>query len=147
MSQVHAPPDTRSLAAKVIIWLLLVEALALLALGILSFLNLGMFVNFIPATPESIFVENLTSGIIFVGLGCLGLVVTVYFLRLSRMAWTIGMLLQGLLLFTALVIYFDQSFALYTYPMMAYGTLMVIYLHLPEIIGTFAQPDEAPENQ
>jgi hypothetical protein len=67
------------------------------------------------------------------------------FWRVDKIAWTMGMMAQGLMLLTALIIYFEKGADIYAYVMMAYGIFMVIYLHLPDVVGTFRQINE--ENQ
>jgi hypothetical protein len=53
-----------------------------------------------------------------------------------------GILSQGLILLTALIIFFEGFLSIYAYGMMASGIFMVIYLHLPEIIGALRQVNE-----
>ena len=141
MSQDESVATPRSGAVKVINWLLLGQSLALIVMGSLNFLSLGVGDTLPPEATASFFVQGLTGSIIFVALACLGFVATFNFWRLDQIAWTMAMLTQGLMLLTALIIYFEEGPNLYAYIMMAYGIMMVIYLHLPDVIGTFTQTE------
>ncbi len=140
MSQSAAP--TRTVATKIATWLLLAQALALLALGILNFLDLGLDANLTSEEAIGVFFKGLTSSIVFIALACIGLAATFNFWRVDRIAWTMGILTQGLTLLTALIIFFEGLLGIYAYGIMAYGIFMVIYLHMPDIIGTLRQPDK-----
>ncbi len=56
------------------------------------------------------------------------LVIAIAFIGLWRHAWTATMLLQGLVLATALGSHFDHK-PIYVYPIMLYSILMVLYLN------------------
>lgn len=127
---------------KVITWLLLGQSIALLTIGVLNFLNLGVGATLAPEAALGILVRGLTGSIIFIALACLGFTATLNFWRTDQIAWTMGVLTQGLVLLTALIIYFEEGANLYAYSMMAYGIIMVIYLHLPDVIGMFTQTNE-----
>ena len=135
----QSTPPTRTLAIQIVTWLLFVQALALLALGILNFNNLGIGANLTPEETIAILFKGLTGSIVFIALACIGLVATFNFWRLDGLAWTMGMLVQGLMLVTALILFFQDITHIYAYAMMAYGIFMVIYLHMPDIIGTLQQ--------
>lgn len=135
----QSAPPTRTLAIQIATWLLLVQALALLALGILNLNNLGIVANLTPEETIAILFKGLTGSIIFIALACIALVATFNFWRLDGLAWTMGMLVQGLMLLTALILFFQDINHIYAYAMMAYGIFMVIYLHMPDIIGTLQQ--------
>ena len=129
--------EPRSWPIKATAWFLFGQAVALLTLGVLNLLDLGVGANLSPDEALNVFVQGLTGGIIFIALACICLVAAFNFWRVDNIAWTMGMLAQGLLLLTALIIYFEKGAQIYAYTMMAYGIFMVIYLHLPDIIGTF----------
>jgi magnesium-transporting ATPase (P-type) len=140
MSQ--STPSTRARVIHIATWLLLGQGLALLTLGILNFLNLGIGSNLTPEEAFGIFFKGLNSSIVFIALACISFVATFNFWRMDNMAWMMGILTQGLTLLTALIIYFEGLTTIYAYAMMAYGIFMVIYLHLPDIIGTLRQANE-----
>ena len=132
----------RTGAVKIATWLLLGQTLALLALGILNFLDLGIGIELTPEEALGIFFKGLTGSIIFITLACIALIATFSFWRMDSLAWTIGMLTQGLMLLAALIIFFEGIMDVYAYTMMAYGIFMVIYLHMPDIIGTLRQANK-----
>ena len=134
--------STRTVAIQIATWLLLGQALALLTLGILNFLDLGIGANLTPEEAIGVFFEGLTSSIVFIALASIGLVATFNFWRADQLAWTMGILTQGLMLLTALIIFYEGLMVIYAYAMMAYGIFMVIYLHLPDIIGILRQANE-----
>jgi hypothetical protein len=139
------PKEPRSWPIKATAWLLFGQAVALLALGVLNLLDLGVGASLTQDEALDVFVKGLTGGIVFIALACIGLVAVFNFWRVDKIAWTMGMMAQGLMLLTALIIYFEKGADIYAYVMMAYGIFMVIYLHLPDVVGTFRQINE--ENQ
>ncbi len=145
MGQNSAKMPRRSGAINVTTWLLFGQALALLAMGTLNFLDLGLGVTLTLEEALGALVEELTGSIIFIALACIGFVATFNFWRMDQIAWTMGMLTQGLLLLAALIIYFAEGANLYAYIMMAYGIVMVIDLHLPDVIGAFTQTTNEEE--
>lgn len=58
------------------------------------------------------------------------------FLRLWRHAWTLAVLLEGLLLAFSLVVYFNFNHP-YVYPLMISGIFMIFYLNYYEVQLTF----------
>ena len=139
MSQDSAKRPQRSGAINVTTWLLFGQALALLMMGILNLLNLGVGTTLTLEEALGVLIQELTGSIIFIALACIGFVATFNFWRMDQIAWTMGMLTQGLLLLAALIIYFQEGANPYAYIMMAYGIMMVIDLHLPDVIGAFTQ--------
>ena len=137
MSQ--SSPPLRPLTIKITTWLLFLQALALLTLGMLNLINLNLNANPTPEETIGIIFRGLTGGIIFIALACIGLTATFNFWRMDQLAWTMGMLTQGLTLLTALIIFLQGNTDIYSYTMMAYGVFMVIYLHMPDTIGTLRQ--------
>ena len=139
MSQDSAKRPQRSGAINVTTWLLFGQALALLMMGILNLLNLGVGTTLTLEEALGVLIQELTGSIIFIALACIGFVATFNFWRMDQIAWTMGTLTQGLLLLAALIIYFEGGANPYAYIMMAYGIMMVIDLHLPDVIGAFTQ--------
>jgi hypothetical protein len=142
MAMSQTMPPTRTLAIKIATWLLFGQANALLTLGLLNFLNLGLGATLTSENAISILFQGLTGSIIFIALACITFVATFNFWRMDNLAWTMGILSQGLILLTALIIFFEGFLSIYAYGMMASGIFMVIYLHLPEIIGALRQVNE-----
>lgn len=102
------------------------------------------FMTFLPAAmraPQSVgdFLALLfTNSIAF---GCLALLAfagAVGFLLLWRSAWTLALLLQGLMLLFGLGLYF-QAATLYVYVQLFYGIFMVAYLYNPDVRAFFPQ--------
>jgi hypothetical protein len=139
MSQNSAKTPRRSGAITITTWLLLGQSLALLLMGIVNFLILGVGTTLTAEEALGVLVQELTGSVLFIALACIGLVATLNFWRLDQIAWTMGMLAQGLLLLTALILYFEEGANPYVYIMMVYGIVMVIDLHLPDVIGAFTQ--------
>ena len=71
---------------------------------------------------------DVATGIVFMPLSVLAIVAAVGFLGLWRRAWTLALLLQGLTLLTALLLYLDRK-PWYIYILMLYSIVMVLYLH------------------
>jgi hypothetical protein len=94
-----------------------------------------------PAEP----VDSLAGGFVFLPLGLLALLAGIGFLRLWRTAWLMAMLLQGLSLVTALVLYFNHK-PVYVYVLMVYSILIVVYLNYSEVYATF-QPASILEEE
>ncbi len=109
-------PPRRPWAVSAITWLLLVELVGLL---ILAFANIG--------SPAAL---------AFVALALLALVATIGFVRLRRGGWVNAVLVQGGELAMALLLFF-LSHAAYSYIMMVYGILMVLYLHQADVQVAF----------
>ncbi len=119
-------PQRRPWAVGAITWLLVVEVAGLL---VLAFINLGSLV-----------------GLAFVALALLALSAAVGFVRLRRGGWVNAVLVQGGGLAMALLLHF-QLHAGYAYAMMAFGILMVLYLHQADVQAAFRLapgPEQGP---
>jgi hypothetical protein len=150
------PPASASVEVKTRPWpvsvlslLLLLQAGGFFDLGLFFFTSgLGLTRSLI---MEALLVEpinTLAEGIVFIPLSLLALLAAIGFARLWRTAWLLAMLLQGLSLLTALVLYFYQQPG-YVYFIMLYSIIMVIYLNYFEVYATF-QPIsilEEPEDE
>jgi hypothetical protein len=78
----------------------------------------------------SMLVQVVTSGVGLLVLGLLTGAVSFQLLRMTRYAWLMAMLLQGVILFTSLVAYIRQQ---PNYLLMASGVILVFYLNQNEI--------------
>ena len=120
-------------------WAVTASALLLLLQGV-SFFVFGLFhftaLNLDRAQPVEVLIfqllDNLLPGSVFAPLALLALWASIGFIRLWRRAWLDAMLVQGLSLLLALIIYFNQE-QVFVYVIMIYGIFMVIYLHTPDI--------------
>ncbi len=110
------PHKFRPWAVSAITWLLLVELAGLLVLAIVN--------------------RERLAGLGFVALAVLALAALVGFMRLRRGGWVNAVLVQGGDLALALLLYF-QSQPAYSYAMMVYGILMVLYLHQADVQAAF----------
>jgi len=75
-------------------------------------------------------------GLIYLALSVLAIVTAFGFLRMRRNVWTYAMLLQGLCLLIALVLYLGGR-PIYIYVIMIYAIGMVLYLNYYEVRGAF----------
>jgi hypothetical protein len=130
----------RPWAVTVIGLLLLVQAASLLGIGALDLA--AAYLSNLP-TAVSALAKLLSGaassaglGAIFVFLSILAVLAAVGFLRLRRIAWTTAMLVQGLALFVALVLYFRGK-SWYAYILMLYGILMVLYMNTYDVRMAF----------
>lgn len=125
-------PKERPWPVKALTLMLFLETAALLALAFLNFLSLDLSGASQADTALGFITNALSGSIIFSALALLALLATLGFLGLWRPAWTISMLVQGLVLLVLLIFYYMQEPApVYVYPFMLYGIVMVIYLHHP----------------
>ena len=86
---------------------------------------------------------DLLTGLLFCLLALSALLAAVGFLRVSRGAWLSALLVQGLSLLMALILYFRGK-PTHIYLMMLYGIFMVLYLHQAEVQTAFrAKPGHA----
>ncbi|MBI1882183.1 MAG: hypothetical protein HYR94_28755 [Chloroflexi bacterium] len=116
--------------------LLLLQAVGLFDLGLFFFtgglgLERSLIVERLIAEP----VNALAMGVVFIPLSLLALLAAIGFFWVWRMAWLMAMLLQGLSLLTALVLYFNQKPG-YVYVIMLYSIFMVVYLNYFETYTT-----------
>jgi hypothetical protein len=75
-------------------------------------------------------------GAAFIGLGVLALLASVGFLRLWSGAWPNAVMVQGLSLLLAIILYFYEK-PFYIYTIMLYDVVMVIYLNYSEVTAAF----------
>lgn len=129
--------DVHPWPVKVLTGMLAVQGAGLLAVGLL----------YIDRTNgwHSILVNSAFYATL-VPLGLLALLAAVGFFRLSRGAWVMAMLVQGLNLLIALFYYFTRDpDSLFLFAMMLYAIIMVVYLNYAEVPAAFrAQPGTGP---
>lgn len=128
-SRPQTSPKTRPWVVSILGLLLLLQAAGLFDLGLLFFTRgLGLKRSLIMETFVTEPVNSLAMGVVFIPLSLLALLAAIGFFRMWRAAWLMAMLLQGLSLLAALVLYFNQRPA-YVYVIMLYSILMVLYLN------------------
>lgn len=98
-----------------------------------------------PLTPElwQARRDEVVLGSVFALLAALALAAALGFLRMARGAWLLGVLVQGINLALALVLYFGERPA-YVYIMMIYSVVMVLYLHQVDVQAAFRPDDSLP---
>jgi hypothetical protein len=122
--------------------LLLLQAAGLFGLGAIYFAIvylLDLWAPLLALSAEELFLgvlDNVLMSIIFIPLSLLAILVAIGFLRLWRNAWTNAMLLQGLTLLIALILYFTGK-PFYVYILMLYSIFMVLYLNHYEVQVVF----------
>jgi hypothetical protein len=84
--------------------------------------------------------REVVLGFVFALLGVLALAAAIGFFRVARGAWLLAVLVQGIDLALALVLYFADRPA-FVYGMMVYGIVMVLYLHQADVQAAF-RPDD-----
>ena len=82
-------------------------------------------------------------GLLFIALSTMAVLAAVSFLRMERNAWTAAMLVQGLSLLMALLLYFRGK-PWYVYVMMLYSVPMVLYLNYHEVRVVFQPRPTGP---
>lgn len=112
------------------------QTLGLFAIGLHNFLSTDLAMLDESQIMLTAVLAALTNSIVFTALALLALVAAIYFLAGRPLAWSSAILIQGLILLVALVIYF-RSPIFYAYLMMASGIFMTAYLHHPEIRAAF----------
>ena len=114
-------------------WLLVLQAAGLSVIGLFNYLHTEMAL-----TEDVLLVEvrHTFRGLFFVLLAILALLTALGFFRVRPGAWRTAMLVQGLSLLMALVVYYVEK-PTYGYAMMAYGIFMVIYLNHDEVQTAF----------
>ena len=129
------PPMKRPWPVTAIAWLLLLQCAGLVGLGALALR---------PYLPNwSLALEQAAglrlaplSGLLFACLALLALTAAFGFFRQARGAWVSAVLVQGLTLLSALLLYFRGRPA-YVYVLMVYGLFMVLYLHQADVQAAF----------
>jgi hypothetical protein len=124
-------------AVSILGLLLLLEAGGFFDLGLFFFTGgLGPTRSLVMETLLTEPIYTLAEGIIFLPLSLLSLLAAVGFFRLWRAGWVMAMLVQGLSLLTALVLYFNQQ-PDYVYMIMLYSIFLVVYLNTFEVQTAF----------
>lgn len=138
-------PPARPWAVTAIAWLLLLQAagLVLLALSALD--------QYWPAALDPFAALRLAplSGLLLACIALLALSSAFGFFRMARGAWVSAVLVQGLTLGLALLLYFRDRPA-FIYLLMVYGIFMVLYLHQADVQAAFRRdinPRSAPQSQ
>ena len=129
--------------------LLLLQAVGLFGLGVFYFVRLYWQHALTRAVLLAELFDQLLISLAFLPLALLALLAAIGFLRLWRNAWRNAMLLQGLSLWVALVLYFSRKPG-YVYMVMLYGIFMVIYLNYADVYATFqtrSGQEEEEENE
>lgn len=129
-------PEERPWPVKALTVLLFVQSIGLLVLAIHSFITLDLGGAPAAETLLALLFGAAAGSLALSALSLLALVAAMGFFGLWRTAWLNGMVVQGLMLFIALVIYFRGE-RFYTFLMMFYGIFMVVYLHHPDVQATF----------
>ena len=144
-------PRERTWPVTAVGLLLLLQAVGLFVLGAIYFAIVYLLDLWAPLSAlsaEELFlgvVNQVVMSIIFIPLSLLAILAAVGFLRLWRNAWTNAMLLQGLTLLIALILYFTGK-PLYVYMLMLYGIFMVLYLNDHHVKTAF-RPESTIENR
>jgi hypothetical protein len=143
-------PHGRPWAVTAVGLLLLLQAIGLFGLGTFYFGSVYLLDVWQPLsslTGEDLlnYVLNRTiRTIVFIPLAALALAAAGGFLRLWRSAWINAMLVQGLTLLIALILYLNEK-PWYAYAMMLYGIVMVLYLNYYDVKVAFQPKAPAEE--
>jgi magnesium-transporting ATPase (P-type) len=127
-------PRKRPWSVTAVGLLLLLQAVGLFGLGAIHFAIVYLVDLWVPLSALSAeelllgVVNQVVMSIIFIPLSLLAILAAIGFLRLWRNAWTNAMLLQGLTLLIALILYFTGK-PFYVYILMLYSIFMVLYLN------------------
>jgi magnesium-transporting ATPase (P-type) len=144
-------PRKRPWSVTAVGLLLLLQAVGLFGLGAIHFAMVYMVDLWAPLSALSaeellLGVDNkVVMSILFIPLSLLAILAAVGFRRLWRNAWTNAMLLQGLTLLIALILYFTAK-PFYVYILMLYGIFMVLYLNYYHVQMAF-RPEPGVESQ
>jgi len=129
-------PEERPWPVKALTVLLFVQFIVLLTLAAHNFISLDVGEGPAAETLLALLFGAAAGSLALGALSLLALVAAMGFFGLWRTAWLTSMVVQGLMLFISLVMYF-QGERFYTFLMMFYGIFMVIYLHHPDVQATF----------
>jgi hypothetical protein len=129
-------PWPRPWPVKLMNLLLLLEAAVMLSIALLHDGPLGL-----PDSPGVVdiiqaIISNLAYTTIFGGLAVLAVVAAIGFWRLWPIGWSLAILVQGLSLVVALVLYFTSR-PFYTQLLMLFIVVLVVYLRHSDIQTTF----------
>jgi magnesium-transporting ATPase (P-type) len=144
-------PRKRPWSVTAVGLLLLLQAVGLFGLGAIHFAIVYLVDLWAPLSALSAeelllgVVNQVVMSIVFIPLSLLAIMAAIGFLRLWRNAWTNAMLLQGLTLFIALLLYFGGK-PWYVYILMLYSIFMVLYLNYHDVRMAF-RPKPVVENR
>jgi hypothetical protein len=114
-------------------WLLILQASGFFIFGLLHLLTLSPAWLRLPTSQFNLgLLGHFSLGVMFIPLGLLGLTAAIGMFYLRRSAWLIALLVQGLSLFMALIIYLEER-SPYSYLVMGTSSFLVIYLHYSDI--------------
>ena len=125
------PDDVTYRPIRVIGLLLILQVIGLLGLGAYEFVQVSWQEIQLDATPPPQAIEVLAF-ILFVPSAVLTLLSALSFLLLRRKGWILAALGQGLSLAVCLWLYSELQ-PWYVYPIMAYCTLMILYLNSHDV--------------
>jgi hypothetical protein len=129
------PDDVTSRPIKVIGLLLILQVIGLIGLGAYEFVQVEWQSIQRDATPPPQAIEVLAF-VLFAPSAVLTLLSALSFLLLRRKGWILAALGQGLCLAVCLWLY-SQLQPWYVYPIMAYCTLMILYLNSHDVRTMF----------
>jgi hypothetical protein len=144
-------PRKRPWSVTAVGLLLLLQAVGLFGLGATHFAIVYLVDLWAPLSALSAgelllgVVNMVVMSIIFIPLSLLAVMAAIGFLRLWRNAWTNAMLLQGLTLLIALILYFTAK-PFYVYILMLYSIFMVLYLNYYHVQMAF-RPEPVVESR
>ena len=139
-----AMPPRRPWAVTALAWLLLLQAVGLTSLAALA---IGSFTARLPLPPDWFVLPQLAPlrGLACALIALLAVAAAFGFFRVAPGAWVNAVLVQGLTLLTALLLYFRERPG-YVYLLMLYGLFMVLYLHQADVQAAFRRDlQPAPE--
>jgi hypothetical protein len=128
--------EARPWPVRLLTLLLFFQAIGLFALSIYNFDQAVLDES--PDFLQIIIISftDLNRMMAFATLTLLTLVAAFGFLWLARTGWLTAILVQGLILLTAITIYLRGG-PPYTFGLMSYAIFMVIYLHHPDVLQAF----------
>ena len=129
------PDDVTSRPIKVIGLLLILQVIGFMGLGAYEFVQVEWQRIQLDATPPPQAIEVLAF-VLFAPSAVLTLLSALSFLLLRRKGWILAALGQGLCLAVCLWLY-SQLQPWYVYPVMAYCTLMILYLNSHDVRTMF----------
>lgn len=128
--------EKRPWSVKAVTWLLLLETAAFVIIAAIHWLELNLAQISLVAALGGQMLSTLAGAVAFSALAFIGLLAIASFVRLWQSGWLYAMLGQGLTLAFMLTQTF-RELHFYTYGLMAYAVVMVVYLHHPDIQAAF----------
>lgn len=132
----QSPKTMRTWSVKIATFLLCLQGVGLIILAYYAFTVLAPEALPTPLSFSGFLALLFTSSTALACLAALALVSALIFLLLRPLAWTLALLLQGLMLLLGLVQYF-QAKPFYVYFLLGFGIFMVIYLYNPDVRAAF----------